>query len=591
MKRSEISDEYKWSVKDLYSSDELWNNDYEKALKSTQEKSSFEGCVMDSADTLADALSESEKDDYITERLYVYAFMRYYEDTSDGTYQQMSGKAQLLAVKMSEKYSFLVPEIMAADDDKVARFLDSDKIKSYRHLLCDMLAKKEHTCSQKEEKLLAMASQMADSPSDIFSKFNNADVKFGKVHDEHGDEKELTSAGFSVFMESRDRNVRKEAFYALYRQYKSYINTLAASYYGNVKQAVFFANARNYESTLQMYLSGSFIPESVYTNLIDTVNNNLDKMHDYVSLRKKTLGVDELHFYDIYAPLTSDYTVKVSYENAKETVLDALKILGDDYVSQVKKGYESGWVDVYENDGKRSGAFSWGAYGTHPYIFLNYTETLNDIFTLIHETGHAMHTYYSNETQPYTYAGYKIFVAEVASTCNEVILIDYLLKHSRSDEEKKYLYGHYLEQFKGTLFRQTMFAEFEMITHRMAQDGEVLNAESLCGTYKKLNEKYFGKDMVIDEEIAYEWARIPHFYTPFYVYQYATGFSAAVAIATKIINGDKEVLHGYREFLKGGSSMHPIELLSLCKIDMSKPDVIQDALNVFGSLIEDFKKI
>lgn len=591
MKRSEISDEYKWSVKDLYSSDELWNNDYEKALKSTQEKSSFEGCVMDSADTLADALSESEKDDYITERLYVYAFMRYYEDTSDGTYQQMSGKAQMLAVKMSEKYSFLVPEIMAADDDKVARFLDSDKIKPYRHLLCDMLAKKEHTCSQKEEKLLAMASQMADSPSDIFSKFNNADVKFGKVHDEHGDEKELTSAGFSVFMESRDRNVRKEAFYALYRQYKSYINTLAASYYGNVKQAVFFANARNYESTLQMYLSGSFIPESVYTNLIDTVNNNLDKMHDYVSLRKKTLGVDELHFYDIYAPLTSDYTVKVSYENAKETVLDALKILGDDYVSQIKKGYESGWVDVYENDGKRSGAFSWGAYGTHPYIFLNYTETLNDIFTLIHETGHAMHTYYSNETQPYTYAGYKIFVAEVASTCNEVILIDYLLKHSRSDEEKKYLYGHYLEQFKGTLFRQTMFAEFEMITHRMAQDGEVLNAESLCGTYKKLNEKYFGKDMVIDEEIAYEWARIPHFYTPFYVYQYATGFSAAVAIATKIINGDKEVLHGYREFLKGGSSMHPIELLSLCKIDMSKPDVIQDALNVFGSLIEDFKKI
>lgn len=591
MKRSEISDEYKWSVKDLYSSDELWNNDYEKALKSTQEKSSFEGCVMDSADTLADALSESEKDDYITERLYVYAFMRYYEDTSDGTYQQMSGKAQMLAVKMSEKYSFLVPEIMVADDDKVARFLDSDKIKPYRHLLCDMLAKKEHTCSQKEEKLLAMASQMADSPSDIFSKFNNADVKFGKVHDEHGDEKELTSAGFSVFMESRDRNVRKEAFYALYRQYKSYINTLAASYYGNVNQAVFFANARNYESTLQMYLSGSFIPESVYTNLIDTVNNNLDKMHDYVSLRKKTLGVDELHFYDIYAPLTSDYTVNVSYENAKETVLDALKILGDDYVSQVKKGYESGWVDVYENDGKRSGAFSWGAYGTHPYIFLNYTETLNDIFTLIHETGHAMHTYYSNETQPYTYAGYKIFVAEVASTCNEVILIDYLLKHSQSDEEKKYLYGHYLEQFKGTLFRQTMFAEFEMITHRMAQDGEVLNAESLCGTYKKLNEKYFGKDMVIDEEIAYEWARIPHFYTPFYVYQYATGFSAAVAIATKIINGDKEVLHGYREFLKGGSSMHPIELLSLCKIDMSKPDVIQDALNVFGSLIEDFKKI
>lgn len=621
MKRSEISDEYKWSVKDLYSSDELWNNDYEKALKSTQEKSSFEGCVMDSANTLADALSESEKDDYITERLYVYAFMRYYEDTSDGTYQQMSGKAQMLAVKMSEKYSFLVPEIMAADNDKVARFLDSDKIKSYRHLLCDMLAKKEHTCSQKEEKLLAMASQMADSPSDIFSKFNNADVKFGKVHDEHGEEKELTSAGFSVFMESRDRNVRKEAFYALYRQYKSYINTLAASYYGNVKQAVFFANARNYESTLQMYLSGSFIPESVYTNLIDTVNNNLDKMHDYVSLRKKTLGVDELHFYDIYAPLTSDYTVKVSYENAKETVLDALKILGDDYVSQVKKGYESGWVDVYENDGKRSGAFSWGAYGTHPYVFLNFSGTLDDVFTIIHEMGHAMHTYYSNTNQPYIYAGYKIFVAEVASTCNEALLMNYLLENCKKDmvdndsstvdnssdnsfdvdkcadnadvseneKKRRYLLNHYFEQFKGTLFRQTMFAEFEMKAHSMAEQGEVLTADNLCEVYRELNKKYFGEHCVIDDEIAYEWSRIPHFYTPFYVYQYATGYSAAIAIAAGILKGDKAVKEGYKKFLSGGCSLHPIELLKLCGIDMEKPEVVQSALDVFKGLLDEWE--
>ena len=589
--RSEIDNEFKWAVNDIYSSDNAWEEDYQKLIKQAGEPCEYQFVLTESADNLYNVLKELNDTDYLVERLYVYAYMRYYEDTANSVYQDMSGRAQTAAAKCAEKYAFVEPAILSMDENVLYEYLKDDRLKLYKHMIDDMLSQKEHSLSEKEEVLLAKASQVMSVPNEIFSKFNNADVHFGSIIDESGNKVELTNGTYVKYMQSQQRSVRKEAFECLYKEYKQYINTLAACFYGNVKQAVFKAEARKYESTLHMYLSDSFIPVDVYKNLINTVDDNLNLMHRYVDIRKKALGVDELHFYDIYAPLTSDYTVKVSYENAKETVLDALKILGDDYVSQVKKGYESGWVDVYENDGKRSGAFSWGAYGTHPYIFLNYTETLNDIFTLIHETGHAMHTYYSNETQPYTYAGYKIFVAEVASTCNEVILIDYLLKHSRSDEEKKYLYGHYLEQFKGTLFRQTMFAEFEMITHRMAQDGEVLNAESLCGTYKKLNEKYFGKDMVIDEEIAYEWARIPHFYTPFYVYQYATGFSAAVAIATKIINGDKEVLHGYREFLKGGSSMHPIELLSLCKIDMSKPDVIQDALNVFGSLIEDFKKI
>ena len=589
--RSEIDNEFKWAVNDIYSSDNAWEEDYQKLIKQAGEPCEYQFVLTESADNLYNVLKELNDTDYLVERLYVYAFMRYYEDTANSVYQDMSGRAQTAAAKCAEKYAFVEPAILSMDENVLYEYLKDDRLKLYKHMIDDMLSQKEHSLSENEEVLLAKASQVMSVPNEIFSKFNNADVHFGSIIDESGNKVELTNGTYVKYMQSQQRSVRKEAFECLYKEYKQYINTLAACFYGNVKQAVFKAEARKYESTLHMYLSDSFIPVDVYKNLINTVDDNLNLMHRYVDIRKKALGVDELHFYDIYAPLTSDYTVKVSYENAKETVLDALKILGDDYVSQVKKGYESGWVDVYENDGKRSGAFSWGAYGTHPYIFLNYTETLNDIFTLIHETGHAMHTYYSNETQPYTYAGYKIFVAEVASTCNEVILIDYLLKHSRSDEEKKDLYGHYLEQFKGTLFRQTMFAEFEMITHRMAQDGEVLNAESLCGTYKKINEKYFGKDMVIDEEIAYEWARIPHFYTPFYVYQYATGFSAAVAIATKIINGDKEVLHGYREFLKGGSSMHPIELLSLCKIDMSKPDVIQDALNVFGSLIEDFKKI
>lgn len=588
MKRNEIASEDKWRVEDLFGTDEEWQNAYEEAVSRAQTPCEYTGRLAESAHNLSAALRESDADSLLTERIYVYAFMRYYEDTANSVYQEMSGKAQLVMTKMNEKYAFVTPEIMDIDENMIEEFMKDEEVVPYERLIRDMLSKKKHVCSEQEERLLAMAEQLADSPGEIFSKFNNADIKFGYVHDESGRKTELTTAKYSVLMESRSRDVRKEAFFTLYSQYKAYINTLASAYYANVKQAIFFSKARKYASTLEMYLDGSFIPKSVYTNLIDTVNRNLDKMHAYASLRKQVLGVDELHFYDLYAPLVSDYSVRVDYEEAKKIALDALKILGEDYVEKVKEGYDNGWVDVRENEGKRSGAFSWGAYGTHPYIFLNYSDTLNDVFTLVHETGHAMHTYSSNEKQPYTYAGYKIFVAEVASTCNEVILIDYLLKRSTSEDERRFLIGHYLEQFKGTLFRQTMFAEFEMITHDMAERGEVLSADSLCRVYRSLNEKYFGSAVVIDEEIAYEWARIPHFYTPFYVYQYATGFSAAVAIASKIIAGDKFTLEGYRRFLSSGSSMHPIELLKLCGIDMSEPQVIQDALDVFGSLLEQF---
>mgnify|MGYP000757526985 CR=1 FL=1 len=427
---------------------------------------------------------------------------------------------------------------------------------------------------------------MSTVPNEVFSKFNNADVKFGKVKRENGQEDELTNGNFATFMESHDRAVRKAAFEALYKQYGAYINTIAAAFYGNVKQAMFYADARGYKSTLNMYLDGSFIPENVYKNLIKTVNDNLDKMYCYVDIRKKTLGVDKLHFYDIYAPMVEDIDWKISYDEAKDIVVKALAPMGEEYVSHIKEGFNNGWVDVYENTGKRSGAFSWGAYGTHPYVFLNYSDTLNDVFTVIHEMGHAMHTYYSNANQPYIYAGYKIFVAEVASTCNEALLMQYMLKNTDDEKKKRYLLNHFFEQFKGTLYRQTMFAEFEMEAHAKAEQGEVLSAESLCAMYKKLNEKYFGPDMVIDDEIALEWARIPHFYTPFYVYQYATGYSAAIAISTKILAGDEQVIAGYRKFLSGGSSMHPIELLKLCGIDMTRPDVVQEALDVFGELLK-----
>lgn len=586
--RSEIAQQDKWRIEDIYATDEAWEADYNECIRRAKEKCAYQGRLAESAQILYQALKESDEADLLVEHVYVYAFMKYYEDTANAVYQEMSGRAQAAVTKLSEKYAFLTPEILAIDQKKMQEYLNSDTLALYRHALEDILAKKEHALSEKEERLLAMAGQVTASPNEIFSKFNNADVKFGTILDENGNEVELTNGRYSVFMESNNRSVRENAFKALYRQYGNYKNTLAATYYANVKQACFYAKARKYDSTLQMYLSGSFIPEKVYHNLIETVHKNLDKMHTYVSLRKQVLGVDELHFYDIYAPMVSDITMKIPYEEAKDIALKALAPLGEEYLSKVKEGFESGWVDVYENTGKRTGAFSWGTYGVHPYVFLNYTDTLNDVFTLVHEMGHAMHTYYSNTNQPYPYAGYRIFVAEVASTCNEALLMQYLLKNCTDLSEKKYLMNHYFEQFKGTLFRQTMFAEFEMITHKMAEDGEVLSTQALCDVYRKLNEEYFGADMVIDDEIALEWSRIPHFYTPFYVYQYATGYSAAIAIASKIFKGDEKTLKGYQQFLSGGCSMHPIDLLKLCGIDMESPQVIQEALDVFGKLLEEW---
>lgn len=586
--RNEIAQKDKWKIEDIYRTDSQWEQDYNKCIENAEKECVYKGKIAESPQMLFEALKESDDTDMLAERVYVYAFMRYYEDTANPVYQEMSGKAQMAVSKLSEKYAFLVPEIMSLDSNVIKEYMQSEVLALYRHTLEDMLSKKAHTLSEKEERILAMAGRITSSPGEIFSKFNNADVKFGSIKDEGGNEAELTNGRYSVFMESRDRTVRKNAFKALYRQYGNYKNTLAATYYANVKQAMFYAKARNYDSTLHMYLGNSFIPVSVYENLIETVNSNLDKMHDYVSLRKRELGVEELHFYDVYVPIVPDINMKISYEEAKQIALKALAPLGEDYLSKVKEGFENGWIDVYENTGKRTGAFSWGTYGVHPYVFLNYNDTLNDVFTLVHEMGHAIHTYYSNECQPYTYAGYKIFVAEVASTCNEALLMQYLLENCKDLAEKKYLINHYLEQFKSTLFRQTMFAEFEMITHKMVKDGEVLNSEVLCSVYKNLNKKYFGKDMVIDEEIAFEWSRIPHFYTPFYVYQYATGYSAAIAIAAKIFKGDKKTLEGYKRFLSGGSHMHPIELLKLCGINMESPVVIQEALDVFGKLLQEW---
>ena len=585
--RSEIAQQDKWRIEDIYATDEAWEADYNECIRRAKEKCVYQGRLAESAQILYQALKESDEADLLVEHVYVYAFMKYYEDTANAVYQEMSGRAQAAVTKLSEKYAFLTPEILAIDQKKMQEYLSSDTLALYRHALEDILVKKEHALSEKGERLLAMAGQVTASPNEIFSKFNNADVKFGTILDEDGNEVELTNGRYSVFMESNNRSVRENAFKALYRQYGNYKNTLAATYYANVKQACFYAKARKYDSTLQMYLSGSFIPEKVYHNLIETVHNNLDKMHAYVSLRKQVLGVDELHFYDIYAPMVSDITMKIPYEEAKDIALKALAPLGEEYLSKVKEGFESGWVDVYENTGKRTGAFSWGTYGVHPYVFLNYTDTLNDVFTLVHEMGHAMHTYYSNTNQPYPYAGYRIFVAEVASTCNEALLMQYLLKNCTDLSEKKYLMNHYFEQFKGTLFRQTMFAEFEREAHAMVERGEALNAAALNELYKRLVMDYFGEDMVIDEEIQYEWARIPHFYRPFYVYKYATGYSTAVALSEGILKEGEPAVKRYKEFLSMGGSAYPLDELRHAGVDLATPAPVDAALEKFERILDD----
>ena len=401
----------------------------------------------------------------------------------------------------------------------------------------------------------------------------------------------MSHGRYSLLMESRDRDVRKEAFSSIYSQYGQYRNTLAATYSANLKSSAFFAKMRRYDSALAMALDGGEIPVSVYTQLIDTVHESLPLMYRYVALRKKALGVDELHMYDLYAPMVDEVSMKIPFEEAKEIVKKGLEPLGEEYIQVLSEGMDGGWIDVYENQGKRSGAYSWGAYGCHPFVLMNYQDNLNNVFTLAHEMGHSMHSYYSDKNQPYLYAGYRIFVAEVASTCNEALLMEYLLRHTEDKKEKAYLINYFLEQFKGTLYRQTMFAEFEKITHEMAGRGEPLTAEILNDIYYKLNEQYFGDGIVIDKEIALEWSRIPHFYTPFYVYQYATGYSAAIAISRKILSGDAAAREGYMKFLSGGSSMNPIDLLKLCGVDMTTPEPVQSALRLFGELLDEMEAL
>lgn len=590
-KRSEADSKYTWKLEDMVAEDSQWEQMFKEASGEISEYASYKGRLAGSADTLYACLLFDDKLSQKIERLYVYARMRSDEDTTVQRYQDMFSRAQTLSYRAAENSSFLVPEILSMDRELLEQYMAADNgIVHFKRALEIILARRDHTLSGEMEELLAQSYDATQGASQIFTMFNNADVKFPVITGESGEGIQITHGNYISLMENQDRRIRKDAFEGLYSVYEQFSNTLAAAFSSNVKQAVFYAKAKKYASSREYYLADNEVPELVYDNLVKAVRENIVKLHEYTRVRKDVLGVDELHMYDLYVPMVAAADRRYTYEEAKSIVLEGLAPLGEEYLSLLKQGFDSRWIDVYENEGKRSGAYSWGTYGSHPYVLLNFHGTLNDVFTLAHEMGHSIHTWYSDRNQPFTYAGYKIFVAEVASTCNEALLIRHLLKKAGSREEKAYLLNHFLESFRGTLFRQTMFAEFEDMAHKKAARGESLTAESLCSIYRQLNADYFGPAMTVDRQIDYEWERIPHFYTPFYVYQYATGFSAAVAISSRIMSGEPGALEGYKKFLSGGCSMKPIDLLKLCGVDMSTTRPVDEALGFFGELIEEFKK-
>ena len=592
MKRIEQKVEDTWCLEDMFESDDFWEEEFGRLQRMIFQYEDFEGTLGESADRLLEYLKFNDETNLLMERLYVYANMRYHQDMANSMYQEFAARAQKLMVEMSGASAFAEPEILEITTEKINVFFNENpELETYKRYISEILRGKNHTLDKKTETILAKSRQMANAAENIFSMYNGADIKFPSITTGEGEEIEITHGNFVPLLESVDREVRKAAFEGVYETYGKMRNTLAATFAANLDQANFYAQVRNFSSAREMYLYGSNIPESVYDNLIETVHKNMDKMHKYVSLRKKILDVSELHMYDLYTPIAKAPDTKYSFEAAKDIVLEGLAPMGEEYIKVLEEGFDNRWIDVYENEGKRSGAYSWGAYGIHPYVLMNYHGTLDHVFTLAHEMGHAIHSYYSDANQPYVNAGYKIFVAEVASTCNESLLIQHLLKITEDEEEKTYLINHFLEQFKGTLYRQTMFAEFEKIAHSMVQNGEGVTADRLCGIYYNLNKEYFGDDIVIDKEIELEWARIPHFYNPFYVYQYATGLSAAIALSKRILEEGNPAVEDYMKFLTGGSSQDPIELLKIAGVDMTSSEPIETALELFGNLLEELQKI
>ena len=586
--RKEIPVEYTWDLTDIFPDDEAWASERAALLEMPAKIEVFVGTLGERPGRLLDWLKLSDELGVRIEKLMGYASCKGDQDTADGFYQDMRSKAIACYVAIAGASAFATPEILAIPDETLDRFYaECPALETYRRSLTRIRRMKEHILSPAEERLLAAAGEMSEAPDSIASALRNADLRFADAIDSEGKAHPLSAGTFGPLMESGDRALRKSAFDNCYEKYGEFKNTVAATLDAQFKQLKFFSEARHYPTTLAAALDATEVPESVYLNLIEAVHQNLDKMYRYVALRKKLLGVDELHMYDVYTPVVKDAAVKIPYEEAKATVLDALSVMGEDYIALLKEGFSSRWIDVYENRGKRSGAYSSGSSRPHPYVLLNHKDTLDSMFTIAHEMGHALHSWYSCHNQPVNTSDYVIFVAEVASTCNEILLMRYLLGRTADAKERAYLINHFLDQFKGTIYRQTMFAEFELEMGRMIEAGQSLTADALCEKYLALNKLYFGPDMVSDEAIALEWARIPHFFYNYYVYQYATGFSAAAALAERILTLGDEAVKDYKCFLSGGCSTDPISLLKIAGVDMSTPEPVNAALRLFGELVEE----
>jgi len=586
--RSEIPVEYTWDLGDLFPDDEAWSRELAALSAMGDTVTAFAGTLGERPGRLLDWLKLMDEMNVRLEKLMGYANCKSDQDISNGVYQDMRSKGVACAVNLSGLSAFSTPEILAIPDETLDRFYaECPALETYRRTLTHTRRRRAHILSPAEEKLLAAAGEMADAPEAVASALRNADMRFADAVDSEGKAHPLSAGTYGPLMESGDRALRKSAFENCYAKYSEMQNTIAATLDAQFKQLRFFAEARHYPTTLAAALDRTEVPESVYLNLIEAVHENLEPMYRYVALRKKLLGVEELHMYDVYTPVVKDAAVTIPYEQAKETVLKALSVMGEDYVELLKTGFNSRWIDVYENRGKRSGAYSSGTSRPHPYVLLNHKDTLDSMFTIAHEMGHALHSWYSCSSQPVNTSDYVIFVAEVASTCNEILLMRYLLKNTADVKERAYLINHFLDQFKGTIYRQTMFAEFELEMGRMAEAGQALTAEALCEKYLALNKLYFGPDMVSDDAIAFEWARIPHFFYNYYVYQYATGFSAAAALAERILTLGESAVADYKRFLSGGSSTDPISLLKIAGVDMSTPAPVNAALKLFAELVDE----
>ena len=590
-KRQEIREELKWRLEDIYATNQDWEQDLEKAKASREKVESLRGTIK-SGKSLLTALQVHDELGVLLGHLISYAQMRKDEDNANSLYQGYAAQATAAAVELSAAGAFLEPEILDLEQEVVRGWIkEVPGLAVYEHYLENLFRMKEHTLPAEQEELLAAAGEIAEAPGNIFRMFNNADLKFPNVENDAGEMVELTHGRYIKLLESKKREVRKGAFEAMYNTYGSWKNTLGTTYLAAVKKELYFSKVRKYDSSLEMALDVDNVPPEVYTNLIDSIHSHLHLLHRYVRLRTKLLGLDQLHMYDLYVPMVQDQHLEIPREEAIAMVQEGLQPLGAEYLKDLNRSFQDGWIDWTESRGKTSGAYSWGTYGVHPYVLLNYQETLDNVFTLAHELGHALHTYYSNKSQEFINSQYTIFVAEVASTLNEAILIDHLLKKTEDPQRRAYLLNHYLEQFRGTVFRQTMFAEFEMIIHEQVSRGLPITSEQLSQIYYQLNQKYFGEDLVVDEQIALEWARIPHFYRPFYVYKYATGFSAAISLAQQILEEGETAVKRYLTFLSSGGSDYPLNLLRQAGVDMNKPEPIVRAMGVFAQLLDELEEL